>query len=142
MPHHHHYEFRSDPRDYEHYYLNQTGHGVPVFRGGRAQRGYRLGNIVGGLFRTAVPLLKKGAKALGKEALRTGMDIAGDVLDGRSLKTSVKQRGLAAGKRVARKAVSSVGAGSGGINKKRNLSSPTTRTNSAKRAKRSLDIFY
>ncbi|KAJ8048251.1 hypothetical protein HOLleu_00494 [Holothuria leucospilota] len=108
-----------NPRHYEDYYLHQIGHGLPVFRGGRGQRGHGIGNILGGLFRSAVPLLKKGAKALGKEALRTGMAVAGDVLDGRSLKSSVKSRGLAASKRVARKAVSSVTASSKS-NKKEN----------------------
>lgn len=137
---HHHRQFRVNPRHYEDYYLHQIGHGLPVFRGGRGQRGHGIGNILGGLFRSAVPLLKKGAKALGKEALRTGMAVAGDVLDGRSLKSSVKTRGLAASKRVARKAVSSVTASSNG-NKKRKRQPTTTRNNRGNVGNRAPDIF-
>jgi hypothetical protein len=33
-----------------------------------------------------MPLLKKGAKTLGREALKTGLNIAGDVVQGRNIK--------------------------------------------------------
>jgi hypothetical protein len=39
-----------------------------------------LGSIFGGLFKAAMPLLKKGAKTPGREALKTGSNIAGDVV--------------------------------------------------------------
>jgi hypothetical protein len=41
--------------------------------GGRYQRGHGLGSIFGGLFKAAMPLLKKGAKTLEREALKTGL---------------------------------------------------------------------
>jgi hypothetical protein len=49
-----------------------------VYVGTRFQRGHGLGSIFGGLFKAAVPLLKKGAKTLGREALKTGLNIAKD----------------------------------------------------------------
>jgi hypothetical protein len=40
------------------------------------QRGHGLGSIFGGLFKAAMPLLKKGAKTIEREALKTGLNIA------------------------------------------------------------------
>jgi hypothetical protein len=54
------------------YYIHQAGKGYPVFAGRRYQRGHGLGSIFGGLFKAAMPLLKKGAKTLEREALKTG----------------------------------------------------------------------
>jgi hypothetical protein len=48
------------------YYKPQAGKGYPVFAGRRYQRGHGLGSIFGGLFKAAMPLLKKGAKTLGR----------------------------------------------------------------------------
>jgi hypothetical protein len=39
-----------------------------------------------------MPLLKKGAKTLGREALKTGLNIAGDVVQGRNIKQAAKSR--------------------------------------------------
>ena len=73
----------------------QSGRGdFPVFRGSRMQRGYGLGSILSGMFRTAIPFLKSGAKALGKQALRTGVSIGQDVLSGQNLKTAARRRAL------------------------------------------------
>ena len=75
-----------------------------VFRGARYQRGHGLGNVIGGLFRRvvlpflqrstkdALPFLKKNKKMLIRYVLKTGMDVADDVLEGKSLKSSVKKR--------------------------------------------------
>ena len=51
-----------DARAYHEYYLNQAGRGYPVYVGTRYQRGHGLGSIFGSLFKSAVPLLKRGAK--------------------------------------------------------------------------------
>jgi hypothetical protein len=45
-------------------YIHQAGKGYLVFAGRRYQRGHGLGSIFGGLFKAAMPLLKKGAKTL------------------------------------------------------------------------------
>jgi hypothetical protein len=53
----------------------QAGKGYPVFAERRYQRGHGLGSIFGGLFKAAMPLLKKGAKTLEREVLKTGLNI-------------------------------------------------------------------
>jgi hypothetical protein len=61
---------RYDTKAYHDYYIHQAGKGYPVFAGRRYQRGHGLGSIFGGLFKAAMPLLKKGAKTLEREALK------------------------------------------------------------------------
>jgi hypothetical protein len=39
-----------------------------------------------------MPLLKKGAKTLGREALKTGLNIVGDVVQGKYIKQAAKSR--------------------------------------------------
>jgi hypothetical protein len=56
------------------------GKGYSVFAGRRYQRGHGLGSIFGGLFKAAMPLLKKGTETLEREALKTRLNIAGDVV--------------------------------------------------------------
>lgn len=74
------------------YPVSQHGGTLSAFRGARYQHGYGLGGFLGGLFRAAVPLLKQGAKTAGRTALKTGAQIASDVLQGHDIKTSVKNR--------------------------------------------------
>ena len=62
------------------------------FVGARYQRGHGQGSVFGGLLRSAMPLIKKGAMALGKGALKTGIHIADDVLSGQNIKTAAKRR--------------------------------------------------
>jgi hypothetical protein len=50
---------RYDTKAYHDYYIHQAGKGYPVFAGRRYQRGHGLGSIFGGLFKAAMPLLKK-----------------------------------------------------------------------------------
>ena len=82
--------YESNPAHYKKFYLDQVGNGN-AFQGAAMQRGYGLGGILGGLFRAATPLLKQGAKVIGKRMLRTGLDIAGDALSGRNVKHSAKR---------------------------------------------------
>jgi len=77
---------------YEDYYLKQSGSGMPVFQGARMQRGHGLGSILSGFFRSAWPLIQTGAKAFGKQVLRTGLQIANDVAEGHQFKESSKRR--------------------------------------------------
>ena len=81
-----------DRKAYEDYYLNQCGHGMPVFYGARMQRGHGIGSLFSGLFRSIFPMLKKVAPVIGKKALQTGIDIVSDVAAGQSLKESAKSR--------------------------------------------------
>jgi len=79
---------------YEDYYSRQVGGEMPVFAGSRYQHGHGLGSVLGGFFRRfIVPLFKTHGKTLALDALRTGMNVADDVLgSGHDFKESVKKR--------------------------------------------------
>ena len=100
---------RYDMKAYHDYYIHQAGKGYPVFAGRRYQRGHGLGSIFGGLFKAAMPLLKKGAKTLEREALKTGLNIAGDVVQGRNIKQAAKSRLQLTGENLLQKAMDTVG---------------------------------
>lgn len=76
---------------YEDYYSNQSGNGMPVFAGTPHQRGHGLGSMLAGLFRTAVPMLKRGLSVFGRQALKTGLQVANDVADGQGWKDSARK---------------------------------------------------
>ena len=94
--------------NYNDYYVRQAGGALPYFAGAQYQRGHGLGSLFGSLLRSAMPLIKRGAVALGKGALKTGVRIAGDVLSGQNIKTAAKRRVTDAvlnpGKRIKRSA--------------------------------------
>ena len=98
----HRYPYQSCPKLYEDYYVNQVGHGLPVFvgGGGRRHRGHGFGSLLAGIGRAVVPLLKKGGKALLKEGARTGLRVAQDVMSGKRLGSALKQRAGQSGKRL------------------------------------------
>jgi len=73
---------------YTDYYVNQAGNGRPVFQGARGQRGHGFGSVLSGLFRSAMPVLKR----IGKQALTTGAYIASDLLGGKSFDESARTR--------------------------------------------------
>lgn len=77
---------------YEDYYLRQSGNGLPVFHGSSGQRGHGLGSMLSGLFRSAVPMIKRGLATFGRHALKTGLEIAGDMTEGKSFKDSARER--------------------------------------------------
>jgi hypothetical protein len=60
--------------------VQQAGGGLPVFAGARVQQGHGLGNLLGGLFRMAIPLLKSGVGVLKREAVKAGVGLAGNML--------------------------------------------------------------
>ena len=99
----------SDAKAYHDYYLHQAGKGYPVYAGSRYQRGHGLGSIFGGLIKAAMPLLKKGAKTLGREALKTGLDIVGDAVEGKNIKEAATSRLTSTGKTLLQKAADEVG---------------------------------
>lgn len=103
---------------YEKYYLDQGGSGVPVFVGSRGQRGHGLGSLLSGLFRSAMPLLRRGLATFGKHALKTGMEIVNDVSEGRAVKESAKRR---VGEGIKRFASSHFGSNQSGSGKRRKI---------------------
>jgi len=102
-------------RMYDDYYSRQVGGEIPVFVGSRYQRGYGLGSVLGGFFRRfVVPLFREHGKTLAMDALRTGMDVADDVLSGqRGFKESVKRRVPEGIKRSAQNLIRQSGSGVG-----------------------------
>jgi hypothetical protein len=67
------------------------------YRAYRVQRGRGLGNILGKLLRSAIPLLKKGGTLLTPHAARFGSRVLGDVADGSDVLESVKKRARQSG---------------------------------------------
>ena len=84
--------------NYNEYYTQQVGGALPYFTGSRVQRGHGFCSLLGGLLRTVAPLIKRGALALGNRALKTGAQIAGDVLSGENIRTAAKRRTKTAGR--------------------------------------------
>ena len=70
------------------YYNNQAGNGIPVYTGHPNQRGHGIGSILSSIARVAVPVLSR----VGKRVIRGGLQVASDVLDGRSFGDSAKRR--------------------------------------------------
>ena len=99
---------------YVNYYLaQQQGRGTPVFRGsawqlGHGQAGYGLGGLFRSLARAAMPMVKSGAKALGKIALNRGRDLVTDVFEGKNVKEAAKARALEAANIAKGKAISQI----------------------------------
>ena len=93
--------------------LVQTGHGMGAYSGERFQRGYGLGAIFGPLMRTILPIVKGVGKAVGKQALRTGAEVATDVLQGGTFKEALKTRGKAGAKRLIAKGARKIQRGRG-----------------------------
>ena len=88
----------------------QQGSGMPVFMGSAWQRGHcQVGYGLAGLFKrlatVAIPLVKSGAKSLGKVALNTGEKIFWNILSGKNVKEAEKFRINETTKDVKKKAV-------------------------------------
>ena len=102
----------SNTIDWASYYLAQAGGDYNYYRGSRFQEGYggiggfnkQSGEGLGGLFRKfaswiipivkkyAIPTLKSGALAVGREALDSASNVAKDVLKGENFQNSLNSR--------------------------------------------------
>ena len=143
-------------------YIQKGGGDFPVFRGSRYQRGYGIGSLLSSVLRTAIPLVKKAGKVIGKQALKTSLDIGQDLMDGKNFRQSAKQRGLQSARNLTQKTINRLSNGSQTIKRKKrktvNVSSNKQRktksgpfkkrvtkkrriTSSAKRGERPHDIF-
>ena len=98
-----------DAKAYHENYIRQAGKEYPVFARRSYQGRHGLGNIFGGPFKAAMHLLKKGAKTLEREALKTGLNIAGDVVQGRNIKQVAQSRLKSTGQNLFQKAMDTVG---------------------------------
>ena len=121
---------------YENYYVDQSGNGLPVFVGSRGQRGHGLGSILSGLFRSALPMIRRGLATFGKHALKTGLEIANDVVAGDTLKDSAKRRVPEGIKRFATTSnfFNQSGSGRRRIGKRKRTTSPVSRKSKRSRA--------
>ena len=133
---------------FEDYYLRQAGSGLPVFVGYRHQVGHGgLGNILGGLARMMVPVLKRSGKTLLQEGLRTGINVLGDISQGENVKKSIKKRAKESTTRIVDKANDALRSGAPpGQPKKNNKKRPLTTqfsqsTQKRKRKRTSNDVF-
>lgn len=131
---------------YEQYYTNQAGSGLSVFEGYHGQRGHGIGSTLAGLFRSAMPMLKRGLASFGKQALSTGLQVASDMADGNSFSDSIKVRSREGIKRLAADGVDYLNNGStqsgSGYKRRRRRKSLTVRVKKrSKKVKRRRDIF-
>ena len=65
---------------------------MPIFDGAKYQRGHGLGNILGGLFRSIIKFIKRNAPMMVNKAMKTGINMAGDVASGVPFKQSIKRQ--------------------------------------------------
>jgi len=76
------------------YYANQGGLGIEIYRSYPVQGGSGLGSVLGGLFRTAIPAIRSVVKAVVPHLFRTGVKVVGDIANGQSFGSSIKDRTL------------------------------------------------
>ncbi len=140
--------YHGEQRSYENYYGSQVGRGMPVFVGAPVQRGHGLGNLFSGLVRVAMPLVKSGVKALAKQGMKTGMQIAGDVLGGQKPRKAAKRRAKQAGMHLIGKVIraprghqQSRGQARGGRDRGAIKRRASSRSSSVSQSKRRRDIF-
>jgi hypothetical protein len=66
----------------------------------RRQRGHGIGSVLSRLFRSFIPLIKKGGRYLGRQGLKTGVNIANDLLTGVAPRQAFKERGQSLKKKI------------------------------------------
>ena len=76
------YDPQSSSLFYRDYYTLQSGNGLSVFKGATVQRGRGIGSFFSKMLRGAMPLLKSGAKTIGKQVIESGANVAKDLING------------------------------------------------------------
>ena len=99
-----HVKYCCDSTAYQSYYLNQIGHDGPYFSGAPFKNGYGLGGIFSSLAKSIMPLIKSGAKAIGKQALNGGLGFVSNVLAGKNAKEAAVERAKMAGSSLLQQA--------------------------------------
>jgi len=129
-------------------FYHQRGAGLPGYGGNPYQRGGGLGSFFRGLFRMAMPVIKKAAKAVGKQALKTGVSVLADVARGQEVLPSLETHGREAVATLADKTLTYLnkrpaeqegagggGGGGGGCRKKRFKRSSTSARKTVRKRK-------
>lgn len=70
----------TDPMRYVAYYQNQAGNGLPGYAGGGVMYGAGLGGLFRGLFRMAIPLLRRGFNIAKPHLKSAAKNIISDVV--------------------------------------------------------------
>ena len=100
-----------DIERYDEFFNLQSGGGGGkgaghVFISSPYQRGHGgTGSFLAGIFRQVLPLLSRGAKVVGKEALRSGVNVVSDLAQNTPVKESLRNRIRESGLNLKRKAV-------------------------------------
>ena len=84
---------------FERHYKTQIG-GGGFYSGVKYQQGYGLGGLFSKLGRFVIPLLKPVAKSIGKQVVRSGTQLADDILNGQNPKQAFKKKFEAGCKRT------------------------------------------
>lgn len=107
---------------YHEYYSSQAGSGSgAIYRGTVYQRGHGIGNFLGGIFRTIMPLLRRGAKTVGKELLKSSAGFLGDLAVNVPAKEALKNRINDMGNSLKRKAENKINMMGSGVIKRRRV---------------------
>lgn len=90
------------PQNYiTNHYVTQAGNGIGFYAGLSHQKGAGVGSWLAGLFRTILPVLKSGATAVGREAVRAGSHVLADVAAGQNIRGSAKKHIEEAGENLS-----------------------------------------
>lgn len=120
--------------DFESYYVNQAGNGLPGFHGVKWQRGH---GFFGRLLQMVLPVIKRALPVVGKQALSTGISLGKDILAGENVKSSFKNRLKEAGNNLLTEAENSLTQkGSGRRKRKMPFFQPGNTPNQYKKKKR------
>lgn len=80
--------------DFDKYYKSQLSESFPVYRGNPYMKGYGFGSVFKRFFRWILPIVKENAlpvaKNIGKEAIKSAVNIANDTIDGKTFTESAK----------------------------------------------------
>ena len=109
-----------DAEQFKQYYLwGQQGGSIAGFHGARIQRGYGIGNFFKSIARFAIPLVKRGAQAIGRRALGAVVDVGHDIIEGKNVKQAIKSGGIKAVKDIVHQVVKQSDNQSGGGQKRK-----------------------
>lgn len=132
------YSLDSSAKFINNYYEQQAGGNIPVFRGSTVQTGSGIGGIFSRLMKGVVPMLKEGAKIAGKELINSGVNIANDMINGKSFADSTKVNLKSGGKQLLRNLKNAYNSPKRGVTKRKQIKKKYIKT---KRRTLNKDIF-
>lgn len=104
------------------YYMDQAGSGIGEFYSGPIyQRGYGIGSFLGGLFKTVLPILKRGSAAVGREVVKNGVNFLNDLKNNTNPNATLNNRARETMENLKRKLMYGEGFIVGRSTKKRQL---------------------